>query len=170
MFSSYTDAKTALSFLQSVLCFLRIASVSHTLRRSISIINSGLGKIWGWSVASLLKEGWGPWMMEPDLLCSPARLLGWVTFSDLYNTVRTLSIFVLDGRHKSLEGPKMSLLTKLAFVAWVQCPHYALFLVGSCRQMNCIDFGDTENPSPRLACRSQCCGRRCSYRHWILLP
>lgn len=169
MFSSYTNAKTALSYLQSVLRFPRIASVSHMLGRSISITNSDLGKIWGRSVASLLKEGWGPWMVKPDLLCSPARLLGWVTFSGLYNTARPLSIFVFDGRHKSLEGPKMSLLTKLVFVARFQCPHYTQFLVGSCRQITYIEFGYTENPSPRLACRSQCRGRRWSYRHWNLL-
>lgn len=48
---------------------------------------------------------------------SPAQLLGRLTCCDLYNQIRTLKIRMLDGKLKaSLEGPKMSLLTKLVFV------------------------------------------------------
>lgn len=40
---------------------------------------------------------------------------------------------MLDGKLKaSLEGPKMSLLTKLVFVMQLECPEYVPFLVGGC--------------------------------------
>lgn len=149
---------------QGLLVFLT-RSGGQSVLQTLTWEKSGIG-VWRASWRKAEDHGW---MVKPDLLCSPAQLLGWVMFSGLYNTARPLSIFVLDGRHKSLEGPKMSLLTKLVFVARFQCPHYAQFLVGSCRQITYIEFGYTENPFPRLACRSQCRGRRWSYCHWNLL-
>lgn len=102
---------------------------------------------------AVLKEGWGQCeLVWPDLLRSVAQLLGRFTCHDYM--IRTLNNFMLDGKLQcSLEGPKTSLLTKLAFVTCLGCPSYVPFLVRAVVRwlLDKFQFPLLKSPSPRLA-------------------
>lgn len=129
--------------------------------RRISVLAPVLGRAWGQESRRLL---WGEavtvWtaVVWPFVLSAARKTYR----CDLCNETRTLHMRMRDGTLKaSLEGPQMSSLTKLVFVASLGCPRHVTCPGGAVvRWLWCRFQFPGLSPSPGLASRSQSGGKQ----------